>query len=162
MNNFQAWKTYLQIQDFLDLFFVYNRNVCCFWLRLHKCVRSWLFRIGSIEQKHVKKFLQKLSRLQIFQNKTLNRKTRWLIVANSAGVNRTDPCENHTCENNASCTRINNEHYECNCFAGFSGSLTLTRPIGLPPHAPVAQKIADQCWLIASSAKYRYLFYKMM
>ena len=23
-------------------------------------------------------------------------------------------------------------------------SLTLTRPIGLPPHAPVAQKIADQ------------------
>ena len=31
--------------------------------------------------------------------------------------------------------------------------LTLTRPIGLPPHAPVAQKIADQRWLIANSAK---------
>ena len=28
--------------------------------------------------------------------------------------------------------------------------LTLTRPIGLPPHAPVAQKIADQRWLIAT------------
>ena len=25
-----------------------------------------------------------------------------------------------------------------------SGQLTLTRPIGLPPHAPLAQKIADQ------------------
>ena len=25
--------------------------------------------------------------------------------------------------------------------------LTLTRPIGLPPHAPVAQKIADQRFL---------------
>ena len=25
-----------------------------------------------------------------------------------------------------------------------SGNLTLTRPIGLPPHTPVAQKIADQ------------------
>ena len=31
--------------------------------------------------------------------------------------------------------------------------LTLTRPIGLPPHTPVAQKIADQRWLIANSAK---------
>ena len=29
-------------------------------------------------------------------------------------------------------------------------SLTLTRPIDLPPHAPVAQKIADQRWLIAN------------
>ena len=28
-------------------------------------------------------------------------------------------------------------------------TLTLTRPIGLPPNAPVAQKIADQRWLIA-------------
>ena len=27
---------------------------------------------------------------------------------------------------------------------GFKIILTLTRPIGLPPHAPVAQKIADQ------------------
>ena len=27
---------------------------------------------------------------------------------------------------------------------GGVGVLTLTRPIGLPPHAPVAQKIADQ------------------
>ena len=40
--------------------------------------------------------------------------------------------------------------------------LTLTRPIGLPT-APVAQKIADQCWLIAHSSKNRpinrYLFY---
>ena len=27
------------------------------------------------------------------------------------------------------------------------------RPIGLPPQAPVAQKIADQRWLIAISAK---------
>ena len=31
--------------------------------------------------------------------------------------------------------------------------LTLTRPIGLPSHAPVAQKIADQYWLIANSTK---------
>ena len=31
--------------------------------------------------------------------------------------------------------------------------LTLTRPIGLPPHAPVAQKVADQCTLIASLVK---------
>ena len=29
-------------------------------------------------------------------------------------------------------------------------TLTLTRPIGLPPHAPVAQKVAEQCTLIAS------------
>jgi len=43
-------------------------------------------------------------------------------------VNRTDPCENHTCENNASCTRINNEHYECNCFAGFSGKNCSEKP----------------------------------
>ena len=28
--------------------------------------------------------------------------------------------------------------------------LTLTRPIGLPPHAPVAQKVAEQCTLIAN------------
>ena len=33
--------------------------------------------------------------------------------------------------------------------------LTLTRPIGVPPHA---QKIADLRWLIANSAKNRYLF----
>ena len=32
-------------------------------------------------------------------------------------------------------------------------NLNLTRPIGLPPHAPVAQKIADQRLLIANSAK---------
>ena len=36
--------------------------------------------------------------------------------------------------------------------------LTLTRPNFIPPHAPVAQKIADQRWLITSSAKNRYLF----
>ena len=36
-------------------------------------------------------------------------------------------------------------------------SLTLTHPIGLPPHAPIAQKIADQRWLIANSVKNRYL-----
>ena len=35
---------------------------------------------------------------------------------------------------------------------------TLTRPIGLPPHTPVAQKIADQPWLIADSTKDRYFF----
>ena len=29
-----------------------------------------------------------------------------------------------------------------------NGRLTLTRPIGLPPHAPIAQKIADQRWRI--------------
>ena len=33
--------------------------------------------------------------------------------------------------------------------------LTLTRPISLPPHAPVAQKIADKRWFIAYSAKNR-------
>ena len=31
--------------------------------------------------------------------------------------------------------------------------LTLTRPIGLPPHAPVAQKVAEQCTLIAGLVK---------
>ena len=36
--------------------------------------------------------------------------------------------------------------------------LTLTHPIGLPSHTPVAQKIADQRWLKANSAKNRYLF----
>ena len=36
---------------------------------------------------------------------------------------------------------------------------TLTSPIGLPPHAPVLQKSADQRWLIANSAKNRHLFY---
>ena len=35
--------------------------------------------------------------------------------------------------------------------------LTLTRPSGLPPHTPVVQKIADKRWLIANSAKNRYL-----
>ena len=34
--------------------------------------------------------------------------------------------------------------------------LTLTRPIGVPPHKPVAQKIADQRWLIAYSANNTY------
>ena len=34
--------------------------------------------------------------------------------------------------------------------------LTLMRPIGLPPHAPFAQKSADQRWLITKSAKNRY------
>ena len=33
------------------------------------------------------------------------------------------------------------------------GKLTLTRPIGLPPHALVAQKVAEQCTLIASLVK---------
>ena len=37
-------------------------------------------------------------------------------------------------------------------------SLTLTRPIGLPPLAPVAQKIADQPSLIANSARNRPFF----
>ena len=41
-------------------------------------------------------------------------------------------------------------------------NLTLTRPIGLPPHAPVAQKIADQRWLIANLAKKVRFLYKMM
>ena len=40
-----------------------------------------------------------------------------------------------------------------------SMNLTLARPIGLPPHTPVAQKTADQRWLIANSAKNRNLFY---
>ena len=35
----------------------------------------------------------------------------------------------------------------------YSCELTLTRPIGLPPHAPVAQKVAEQCTLIASLVK---------
>ena len=38
-------------------------------------------------------------------------------------------------------------------LARFDTVLTLTRPTGLPPHAPVAQKIVDQRWLIANSAK---------
>ena len=33
-----------------------------------------------------------------------------------------------------------------------------TGPIDLPPHAPVAQKIADQRWLVANSAKNKYFF----
>ena len=37
--------------------------------------------------------------------------------------------------------------------------LTLTRPIGLPPYSPVAQKIADKRWLIANSGNHRYVFY---
>ena len=41
-------------------------------------------------------------------------------------------------------------------------SIDSTRPIGLPPHAPVAQKIADQRWLIASSTKIGTFLYKMM
>ena len=35
-------------------------------------------------------------------------------------------------------------------------TLTLTRPIGLPPHALIAQKNADQRWLITSLEKNRY------
>ena len=34
-------------------------------------------------------------------------------------------------------------HHE-RIFSDLKGLLTLTRPIGLPPHAPVAQKIAAQ------------------
>ena len=34
--------------------------------------------------------------------------------------------------------------------------------MGLLPHAPVAQKIADQRWLIANSAKIGTFLYKMM
>ena len=37
-------------------------------------------------------------------------------------------------------------------------TLTLTRTIGLPPHTLVAQKSADQRWLIVNSVKNRYLF----
>ena len=37
-------------------------------------------------------------------------------------------------------------------------TLTLTRPIGLPLHTPVAQKIADERWLIYNSSKNRYFF----
>ena len=37
--------------------------------------------------------------------------------------------------------------------------LTLSCPIGLPPHALVAQKNADQRWLIANLSKNRYIFY---
>ena len=37
--------------------------------------------------------------------------------------------------------------------------LTLTWPIGLPPHAPVAQKNADQRSLIANSSKNSYIVY---
>ena len=40
--------------------------------------------------------------------------------------------------------------------------LTLTRPIGLPPNAPVAQKIAYYRSLIANSAKIGTFLYKMM
>ena len=40
--------------------------------------------------------------------------------------------------------------------------LTLTRQIGLPPHTPDAQKIADQRLLHANSARNRYFLYKMM
>ena len=36
--------------------------------------------------------------------------------------------------------------------------LTLTRPIGLPPHAPVLQKSADQRWLISNPAKIGIFF----
>ena len=46
-----------------------------------------------------------------------------------------------------------------NMFQAQFLSLTLTLPVGLPPHAPDAQKIADQRWLIANSAKNRLLFY---
>ena len=42
------------------------------------------------------------------------------------------------------------------------GSLTLKRSIGLPPDTPVAQKIADQRWHIANSAKISTFLYKMM
>ena len=38
-------------------------------------------------------------------------------------------------------------------YANVVRLLTLTRPIGLPPHAPVAQKVAEQCKLIASLVK---------
>ena len=38
--------------------------------------------------------------------------------------------------------------------------LTLSRPIGLPPHALVAQKIADQRLLIANSAEIGTFFIK--
>ena len=40
--------------------------------------------------------------------------------------------------------------------------LTLTSPIGLPPHTPIAQKIAEQRWLIANLAKIGTFLYKMM
>ena len=43
-----------------------------------------------------------------------------------------------------------------------ASDLTLSRRIGLAPHAPVAQKIADQRWLIANSAKKIPFLYKMM
>ena len=48
-------------------------------------------------------------------------------------------------------------------FSGPCYNLTLTRPIGLPLQAPVAEKIADQRWLIANPAKKIGTFlYKMM
>ena len=39
----------------------------------------------------------------------------------------------------------------------FLDTLNLTYPIGLPPHTPLAQKIADQRWLITDSEN-RYFF----
>ena len=41
-------------------------------------------------------------------------------------------------------------------------TLTLTRPIGLPPHALIAQKNADQRWLITNSEKIGTFLYKLM
>ena len=40
--------------------------------------------------------------------------------------------------------------------------LTLTRPISLPRHTPVAQKIAYQRWHIDNSTKKGPFLYKMM
>ena len=40
--------------------------------------------------------------------------------------------------------------------------LTLTRPIGLHPHTPVAQKIVDQRLIIPNLAKIVTFLYKMM
>ena len=53
------------------------------------------------------------------------------------------------------------DHNQNDLLSGLR-DLTLTRPMGLPPHAPVAQKIADQRWLIANSAKKGTFLYKMM
>ena len=43
-----------------------------------------------------------------------------------------------------------------------SYNLILTRPINLLPHTPIAQKIANQRWLINNSAKKVPFVYKMI
>ena len=77
---------------------------------------------------------------------------RW---SHTAWGNCSENCAGGIQTRKTQCERIKDKEIVSDtfCDTGKDRILILTRPIGLPAHAPVAQKIADQRSLIGNSAK---------